>query len=65
MLALISKHTALQGDASKARLQLGWAPRTRFTELVGEMVDADIRRAERDVLMQSKGFDAPSYHEHE
>ncbi len=53
----------LQGDASKARRQLGWAPRTTFTELVGEMVDADLRRAQRDTLTQSQGFVTPTYHE--
>lgn len=33
---------ALRGDASKARRELGWAPRTTFKELVAEMVDADL-----------------------
>jgi len=32
----------LIGDASKARKQLGWEPRTKFKELVRLMVDADI-----------------------
>ena len=31
----------LIGDASKARKQLGWAPKTTFRELVWLMVDAD------------------------
>ena len=35
----------LVGDASKAREQLGWQPRTSFRELVELMVDADIERA--------------------
>jgi GDPmannose 4,6-dehydratase len=33
----------LQGDASKARRQLGWVPGTSFEELVRMMVDADLR----------------------
>lgn len=33
---------ALLGDASKARAQLGWRPRTRFEELVRLMVEADL-----------------------
>jgi GDPmannose 4,6-dehydratase len=32
----------LTGDASKAREQLGWKPRTGFAELVQSMVDADL-----------------------
>ena len=32
----------LIGDASKARADLGWEPRTSFTELVHAMVDADL-----------------------
>ncbi|MEN9577159.1 MAG: GDP-D-mannose dehydratase, NAD(P)-binding [Pseudomonadota bacterium] len=34
----------LQGDASKARAALGWAPRVGFKELIEMMVDADIER---------------------
>lgn len=33
----------LQGDASKARSQLGWRPKTGFEDLVKLMVDADIQ----------------------
>lgn len=32
----------LLGDSTKARQQLGWAPRTSFHQLVDEMVDADM-----------------------
>ncbi|MDB6032609.1 MAG: gmd [Verrucomicrobiales bacterium] len=34
----------LIGDATKARKQLGWEPKTKFSELVKLMVDADIQR---------------------
>jgi len=34
----------LQADASKARRELGWAPRTSFVDLVRLMVDADLER---------------------
>ena len=34
----------LVGDASKARADLGWAPRMSFRELVELMVDADLER---------------------
>jgi GDPmannose 4,6-dehydratase len=34
----------LVGDASKARLVLGWEPQTSFEELIALMVDADLQR---------------------
>jgi len=34
----------LQGDASKAKRKLNWAPKVRFKELVGIMVDADLQK---------------------
>src|SRR5437764_8000879 len=34
----------LRADASRARKELGWAPRTTFAELVRMMVDADLER---------------------
>lgn len=34
----------LMGDASKAREQLGWAPKITFKEMVEEMVECDCRR---------------------
>ena len=37
----------LLGDASKARVQLGWEPRVDFKQLVEMMVDADIERVAR------------------
>ena len=36
----------LTGDAAKALTRLGWAPKTRFKDLVSLMVDADIKRLE-------------------
>jgi GDPmannose 4,6-dehydratase len=48
----------LLGDASKARRELGWKPRTSFEELIAEMVDSDLRSAERDALVQRHGFNA-------
>jgi len=36
----------LQADPSKARRELGWAPRIGFPELVRMMVDADLKRLE-------------------
>jgi GDPmannose 4,6-dehydratase len=53
----------LLGDASKARSDLGWEPRTSFPELVSEMVAEDLKEAERDALIHKHGFNAFRYHE--
>jgi GDPmannose 4,6-dehydratase len=42
----------LLGDPSKARRQLGWTPRTPFAELVREMAQADLARAEREAVVR-------------
>ena len=39
----------LVGDASKARRELEWAPRTSFRELVELMVDADLERVANEL----------------
>ncbi|MGY3265901.1 GDP-mannose 4,6-dehydratase [Lysobacter sp. HA35] len=46
----------LLGDASKARDQLGWRPRTPFTELVREMAMVDLEIARRDALIEKAGY---------
>jgi GDPmannose 4,6-dehydratase len=53
----------LLGDASKARRELGWKPRTSFADLVSEMVTEDLKEAERDALVHKHGFNAFRYHE--
>jgi GDPmannose 4,6-dehydratase len=47
----------LLGDPSKARAQLGWAPRTSFRELVRLMMEADLALAERE--LRADGRTAP------
>lgn len=46
----------LLGDPSKAKRQLGWEPRTTFRELVTEMMQEDLKIAERDELVKKHGF---------
>lgn len=53
----------LLGDATKARRQLGWQPRTSFDELVAEMMSDDLSAAERDALVTRSGYRAYAYHE--
>ena len=53
----------LLGDASKARKQLGWTPEIGFAELVREMVESDLRLAQRDALVEREGFAAYKHHE--
>jgi GDPmannose 4,6-dehydratase len=45
----------LVGDASKAREQLGWVPRTSFEEMVRLMVDSDLELLERGVPQKQAG----------
>jgi GDPmannose 4,6-dehydratase len=42
---------SLLGDASRARRLLGWKPRVSFKQLVSEMALADLRLAERELLV--------------
>src|SRR5689334_14210795 len=44
----------LVGDASKARRELEWAPRTSFRELVELMVDADLERVANELVWASR-----------
>ena len=53
----------LLGDSTKAKNKLGWAPKITFTELVKEMVEADLKEAEKDYLCQSKGYSTYNYRE--
>jgi len=53
----------LLGDATKAREQFGWRPKTSFSELVKEMVWADLEAAQRDELVKKHGYKALDYHE--
>ncbi|MDC0954973.1 GDP-mannose 4,6-dehydratase [Alphaproteobacteria bacterium] len=53
----------LLGDASKAKRKLGWVPRISFSELVKEMMQEDIKAAERDQLMRRHGHKVMDYHE--
>ena len=46
---------SLLGDASLARRELGWEPRTSFDELVAEMAQQDLLRAQRELAASGIG----------
>jgi GDPmannose 4,6-dehydratase len=46
----------LLGDNSRARLILGWQPKTTFHQLVRMMVDSDLRRAEEERLVHDSKY---------
>ena len=52
----LSEVETLLGDPTKAHERLGWKPTTTLDELVAEMVDVDLKAAERDALVQSSGY---------
>ncbi len=54
---------SLLGDATKAKVKLGWVPKVKFGELVAEMVREDLRSAERDALVKSHGHKTFDRHE--
>jgi len=53
----------LLGDASKARAKLGWKPEIAFGQLVSEMMQDDLRWAERDDLARKHGHKSYRYNE--
>lgn len=53
----------LLGDASRAKNELGWKPRTGFRELVQEMALEDLQAAERDALIRKHGYAVFNFHE--
>jgi GDPmannose 4,6-dehydratase len=46
----------LQGDASKAKRELGWTPKVRFEQLVKMMVAADMEQGRRELHLREGGF---------
>jgi GDPmannose 4,6-dehydratase len=53
----------LLGDASKARVKLGWQPEISFAEMVAEMVTTDSALAARDQLVARDGHKIFRYYE--
>jgi GDPmannose 4,6-dehydratase len=53
----------LLGDPTRARTELGWQTTVSFPELVREMIRHDLMLAERDALMQERGYRTAPMHE--
>ncbi|HOS41406.1 MAG TPA: GDP-mannose 4,6-dehydratase, partial [Spirochaetota bacterium] len=53
----------LIGDPSKAKRELGWAPKRSLRDLVGEMVREDVREARKGVLLHESGYRVMRFHE--
>ena len=51
-----SEVDTLLGNPRKAQEKLGWTPTTSLKELVSEMVDHDLRDAQKDALLISKNL---------
>ena len=58
-----SEVDTLLGNAAKARKQLGWSPKISFDEMISEMMEADMRLAEKDALTRKHGFKTFDYNE--
>jgi GDPmannose 4,6-dehydratase len=54
---------SLMGDCSKARMKLGWQPKTTFEQMVQEMVAADLTLAEKDGMVKKSGYKVFAHHE--
>lgn len=46
----------LLGDPTKARMKLGWEPKTPFETLVKDMVASDLEDAQKEALAEREGF---------
>lgn len=53
----------LIGDASKAKAKLGWEPKYTLSEMITEMVAADLTIFKRELYLRDSGFDVLNEHE--
>tara|TARA_R110002072_G_scaffold121618_4_gene255690 strand:+ start:502 stop:1563 length:1062 start_codon:yes stop_codon:yes gene_type:complete len=49
-----SEVESLLGDPSKAKEKLGWTPKTSLHEMITEMMQADMKAAENELLLKNK-----------
>lgn len=53
----------LVGDASKCKEQLGWEPKYSLSELISEMMEADLKLFKKEKYLKEGGHDILDYHE--
>ena len=53
----------LMGDASKARVKLGWIPKYNLQALVSDMMQSDLHLVKRDDYLKNGGFKTLNYFE--
>ncbi len=53
----------LIGDASKAKNKLGWVPEYGLSELIKDMMQADIKLMQQDQYLQDGGYRTNNYYE--
>ena len=53
----------LIGDPTKANEKLGWIPEYDLQALVREMVESDLKQAEKEVHLKNGGFKTLNYYE--
>ncbi len=53
----------LLGDASKAKSKLGWEPEFTLDEMIGEMMQSDLRLMKKDQYLKNGGFKIMNYNE--
>ena len=57
-LALISIDLSFS-VSSKAKAKLGWEPEITVEEMCAEMVEADLKDAQRHAFLKAHGYDVP------
>jgi GDPmannose 4,6-dehydratase len=51
-----SEVDTLLGDATKARIKLGWTPKISIEELISEMIDNDLMAAKKNAFLIKNGY---------
>ncbi len=53
----------LIGDPTKAKVKLGWQPKTTLNELAAEMMDSDLKLMEKELFLKINGYNTLNYFE--